>query len=348
MSPEPLNPAAAGDPTPIELGPELVALALRDPLALRYTLGIERPEGSTDGRPIRRVVISDPEIPIPHDLLWTSDADRVAVSVARELSTLTDLHDPRRAGSAATSLSGRHAPASGMEARKKYLYQTALRVTHLCDALAEHGLTSGLVLEIGSLYGSFALSLRRLGYDVTAVDRYDEMDPSVNGFVDELALAGVRVVRTTRANETQAIESLGLYDCVIAMAVIEHVPHTPRHLLELMRRRASPGGLLAVDTPNVAKYWNRRRLEEGKSIFQDIAAQDDCDMPFEGHHREYTVDEVRWMLEQLGCRDVRLRLFDYNMLQFARIDRQHIDCLTAIVEDPRQADMVLASGRLAS
>ena len=160
-----------------------------------------------------------------------------------------------------------------MEARKKYLYQTALRVTHLCDALAEHGLTSGSVLEIGSLYGSFALSLRRLGYDVTAVDRYDEMDPSVNGYVDELALAGVRVVRTTRASETQAIESLGWYDCVIAMAVIEHVPHTPRHLLELMRRRARPGGLLAVDTPNVARYWNRRRLEEGKSIFQDIAAQ---------------------------------------------------------------------------
>jgi 2-polyprenyl-3-methyl-5-hydroxy-6-metoxy-1,4-benzoquinol methylase len=336
----------SAEPTPIELGPELVALALRDPLALRYRLGLERPDGSTDRSPRPRVVIPDPEIPVPHGLLWRSESDRVAVSVAGELSALTDLHDPRGAGSAATSLLGRHAPGSGKEARKKYLYQTALRVAQLCDALADHGLTSGSVLEIGSLYGSFALSLQRLGYDVTVIDRYDDMDPSVNGYVDKLEDAGIRVVRTTRAGETQAIESLGSYNCVIAMAVIEHVPHTPRHLLELMKRRASPGGLMAVDTPNVARYWNRRCLEEGQSIFQDIAVQYYCDMPFEGHHREYTVDEARWMLEQLGCRDVRVRLFDYNMLQFARIDRQHIDCLTAIVEDLRQADMILASGRL--
>lgn len=345
----PAAPDGAGqDPTPIELGPELVALALRDPLALRQKLGLEPAGGSTDRSPIRRVVIPHAEIPLPHDLLWASDADRVAVSVARELSVLTDLHDPRRAGRQGTSLLGRHVPASGMEARKKYLYQTALRVTHLCEALADHGLTSGSVLEIGSLYGSFALSLQRLGYDVTVVDRYDEMDSSVNGFVDNLAAAGVRVVRTTRASEAEAIESLGSYDCVIAMAVIEHVPHTPRPLLELMRRRARRGGLMAIDTPNVARYWNCRRLEEGKSIFQDIADQYYCDIPFEGHHREYTADEVRWMLEQIGCCDVRVRLFDYNMLQFARIDRPHIDCLTAVVEDPSLADMIFASGRLAS
>jgi hypothetical protein len=77
----------------------------------------------------------------------------------------------------------------------------------LCDALAGHGLTSGSVLEIGSLYGSFALSLQRLGYHVTAVDRYDDMHPCVNGFVDTLADAGVRVIRTTRASERQAVES---------------------------------------------------------------------------------------------------------------------------------------------
>lgn len=342
MSPE---SATAEDPQPVELGPELVALALRDPLLLRDQLGLERPDGSTNGRPNRRVVITDPEIAVPHDLLWKSDADQVAVSVARELSALTDLHDPRRLNP--TEVIGRHAPQSGVEARKKYLYQTALRVAHLCDALAEHGLASGSVLELGSLYGSFALTLRRLGYEVTAVDRYDGMHPSMGAYVDTLAKAGVRVVRTTRASETEVIDRLGSYDCVIAMAVIEHVPHTPRQLLELMKRRAAPGGLVAIDTPNVARYWNRKRLGEGKSIFQDIAAQFYCDLPFEGHHREYTIDEVRWMLEQLGCADVRVRAFDYNMLQFTRIDRPHIDCLTAIVEDLRQADMVLASGRLA-
>ena len=329
----------------IDLELEDVAEALRDLAGLRRRLSLESDHAAQRSSRARVVVPCD-EIAIPHDRLWRTDADGVVVGVARELIALTDRDDPRKVDAGASSLFGRHVPSSGVDARKKYLYQTALRVAQLCDVLVEQGATAGSVLEIGGLYGSFALSLARLGYDVTVVDRYEEMDRSVNGYIDHLVRAGVRVVSTTRANEVGTIERLGSFDCVIAMAVIEHVPHTPRHLLELMKAKTRSGGLVAVDTPNIARYWNRKRLAEGKSVFQDLAAQYYCEIPFEGHHREFTADEVRWMLEQLGCRDIRMRLFDYNMLQFDRIDRPHLDCLTALIEDPHCADMILACGRL--
>jgi hypothetical protein len=69
-----------------------------------------------------------------------------------------------------------------------------------------------------------------------------------------------------------------------------------------------------------------------------------ADIPYEGHHREYTAAEMKWMLERMGCRDVRTTLFDYNLLQFAELSVEHIDALLAIAVDPTLADTVLAKG----
>ena len=78
----------------------------------------------------------------------------------------------------------------------------------------------------------------------------------------------------------------------------------------------------------------------------DIEKQYLADIPYEGHHREYTRDELTWMLEQIGCRDIRSRLFDYNLLQFAELWPDHRDALLAMTIDPTLADTILISGTL--
>lgn len=108
-----------------------------------------------------------------------------------------------------------------------------------------------------------------------------------------------------------------------------------------------PGGLIAIDTPNVTRFWNRHRLSQGESIFQDIRVQYACDVPYEGHHREYTASELVWMLGQVGCTDISVALFDYNMLQFKVIDPGiHMECLGAMLENPELCDTVLVVGRV--
>src|SRR5262249_6887796 len=128
----------------------------------------------------------------------------------------------------------------------------------------------------------------------------------------------------------------------------EHIPHTPRGFLQMLASHVRPGGLLILDTPNVARYWNRRRLAKGRSIYPAVADQFYSRVPFEGHHREYTAAGMKWMMEQVGCSDVRPRLLDYNLLQFRELWGDHLEALLAIAVDPSLADTVLAAGRITS
>jgi hypothetical protein len=112
------------------------------------------------------------------------------------------------------------------------------------------------------------------------------------------------------------------------------VPHTPRPLLEVLAGAVRPGGLVALDTPNVARYWNRRLLERGETIFQPIADQYDTEIPWEGHHREYMAAELRWLLARVGCVEVEPEFLDYKMLRFDELSGEHTACLATLVEDP--------------
>ncbi len=187
--------------------------------------------------------------------------------------------------------------------------------------------------------------LARLGYEVVACDRYESYGGAFAGHVALMEENGVQIVSTRREDELDQIARLGQFDVVLAGAVIEHVPHTPRALLETLHGAVRPGGLLLLDTPNVTRYWNRRALERGETIFQPLEEQYACEPPWEGHHREYTAAELGWMLQRVGCEDVEVEFVDYNMLQFSELSAEHCECLARIVEDPSQSDTLLATGR---
>lgn len=219
-----------------------------------------------------------------------------------------------------------------------------VRVVRMVESLRRRGLQAGRVLEVGSWFGSFALAFRRLGYDVVACDRYTSYGHAFDRYVELLDREGVHVVATTREGELEEIRRNGLFDAVVAAAVIEHVPHTPRYFLETLYETTRPGGLLVLDTPNLTRYWNRRALERGETIFQPLEDQFACEPPWEGHHREYTAAELSWMLERVGCVDVSVEVLDYNMLQFDELSAEHIECLATIIEDPSQSDIILGVG----
>jgi 2-polyprenyl-3-methyl-5-hydroxy-6-metoxy-1,4-benzoquinol methylase len=275
-------------------------------------------------------------IAVPFDRLWTDPLGRVVAEETDRLVALLPTYDP-------TKMDPRNGYL-GREFFSAYLRQSTIRVYHLIEQLRALGPTSGSVLEIGSLFGQFALPLQRLGYDVTVVDRYRAYHGALAGYTDCLRKAGIHVAETYRTDETAVIDTLGRFDAVICMAVIEHIPHTPRELVRMLASHVRPGGVLALDTPNIARYWNRRRLEEGLSIHQSLENQFFSDIPYEGHHREYTAAEMAWMLEQVGCHDVRTTLFDYNLLQFQELSTEHIEALLAMTVDPTLADTVLIAG----
>jgi 2-polyprenyl-3-methyl-5-hydroxy-6-metoxy-1,4-benzoquinol methylase len=279
-------------------------------------------------------------INVPFDELFTDQPGRVVVDAADALISLMPTYDPSKMDPRDGYL--------GREYFKTYLRQSTTRVYHLIERLRASGVIGGSVLDVGALFGQFAMPLQHLGFKVTAVDRYRGYSGAFDGYTASMRAAGICVVETDRSDEQAFLEALGQFDVVLCMAVIEHVPHTPRELLRALVSHVAPGGVLALDTPNVASYWNRKRLAQGHSIFQPIEDQFFSEIPYEGHHREYTASEMEWMLKQVGCRRVTTSLFDYNLLQFDELTREHIDALLAMSLDATLADTILVAGTVGS
>lgn len=226
-----------------------------------------------------------------------------------------------------------------------YLTMTAIRTLHLDRLLKQTGFNQGSLLEVGAYFGSFALPLQRLGYRVMVIDRYTDYAEALEPFCQLMTHAGIEVVKTTRQEETKQLQQLGQFDGALAMAVIEHIPHTPKHFLEALNSHIKENGILAIDTPNLTGYWNCRKMLQGDSIFQDIRQQFYTEIPFEGHHREYTGDEIEWMLKEVGLKDLILHYFDYNMFQFKALQGEHIECFLRMIENPHQAGLIMCLGR---
>jgi 2-polyprenyl-3-methyl-5-hydroxy-6-metoxy-1,4-benzoquinol methylase len=293
-----------------------------------------RPLGVSD---IGGLICQRPVTPV-FDRLFDDPLGCLVLDEARRLIALLPSYDPSRLDA--------HNAAFSREFFAGYLRQSTIRVVHLIEHLRAAGMTGGAVLEVGALFGQFATALKRAGYDVTVVDRYRSQNGAFDEYVRYFRELGIRVVEADRDDEAARIASLGRFDAVISMAVVEHIPHTPREFLTVLASHVRPDGVLALDTPNIARFWNRKRINDGLSIHQDLATQFFCDVPYEGHHREYTAAEVAWMLEQVGCRDVRTALFDYNLLQFAELGGDHLDALLTMTIDPTLADTILAIGRV--
>ena len=333
----------AGDIPTVELTNADISLALRNPAAAKEQCVRQSwPEDivATLGTTELPLEVAPPPAPLqvpPPDVLWNGALDSVVRRSADDIISLLDTFQPEAVEPHVALLSDESMPL--------YLRMNVVRVVRLVESLRRRGLETGTVLEVGAWFGSFALSLRRLGYEVVACDRYESYGGAFASHIALMEENGVKIVSTNRENELEQIAGLGQFDVVLAGAVIEHVPHTPRFLLETLYGAVRPGGLLLLDTPNVARYWNRRTLERGETIFQPLEEQYDCEPPWEGHHREYTAAEFEWMLRRVGCEDVEVEFVDYNMLQFSELSAEHCECLARIVEVPSQSDTLLATGR---
>ncbi len=324
-------------PTPVyTLDDADVVMGLKDPIALHHQ--ISRQITGVPGEAAELAYKND-LMPIPQpEQLWTTESEKIIHQTSKELVDLLDTYQPEELGG--------HIAFLDHEFMTKYLYQNTLRVVRCHEMLKSQGLQQGSILEIGSYFGSFALAFKRLGYEVTAVDRYDSYGSAFSGYMDLIKHEGINVVSTSRENEHDMTASLGEFDAVISMAVVEHIPHTPRLFLKMLKDHIRPGGIVAMDTPNVARWWNVQHLSEGQTVFQDLSSQFHCTIPYEGHHREYTGAEIEWMLNEMGFEGTKIDYFDFNLLQFQEVDRPHIRCFLDVVTNPKVADTILASGKV--
>ena len=224
-----------------------------------------------------------------------------------------------------------------------YLECSAVRMVHALRALRATGVGTGRVLDCGSYFGNTALMLAAAGYRVDAVDAYREYSPSLDGCVSLMREVGVTVIDFADVGTTLAQVGDATYDAVVCLGVIEHVPHSPRALLMGLDRILKPGGTLLLDTPNLAYLYTRRKLLRGESVMPSLDSQFFTEVPFEGHHREYTTEELRWMLAQIGHEDARIETFNYSVYGLPALTADEQADQRLMATDPALREIILSA-----
>lgn len=228
---------------------------------------------------------------------------------------------------------------------KIFLKQSTIRVYHTLLCLDHFKMDSKKVLEVGSLFGFFSSVLKDLGNDVTAFDRYNDFNGALENFCSDMKNQNINVIQSSENKEDKDFETLEKFDVIICMAVIEHIPHTPKYFLEKLRSKLKNGGILILDTPNLTRLENRINLNNDISTFQNINSQFNTDIPWEGHHREFTMNELIYILEELKFSNIYNKRFDYHIFGKDRINQNEIHELSKKLIDDTMLDTNFVAGQ---
>jgi len=148
-------------------------------------------------------------------------------------------------------------------------------------------------LDIGVYPAYFTFCLKKIGYDIEAVDIYPERISKKIKNTLKVSQCDVETQKLPFPNDT--------FDYVVLTAVIEHLRINPLFTLRDINRILKPGGKLIIQTPNLC-FWPRRiSMLSGKGIGSIYLAYKKLEnLGHIGHVRLYSMHELSEIVEKTG------------------------------------------------
>ena len=168
------------------------------------------------------------------------------------------------------------------------------------------------ILDIGCDIGLMPILFNSIGLQVSTIDKTDPPSESKN--------YGVLLKEVLRSNNIvfKKCDLLSddipfpdeTFDFVYMGAVFEHLPFLHKKVIIKVKRLLRNKGCLIIDTPNIARGVNRLMFSMGKPILPSIDWFYNSD-DFSGHFREFTLEEMRSILNYSDFEVVEDRMLDF-------------------------------------
>lgn len=162
----------------------------------------------------------------------------------------------------------------------------------------------GKHVDFGGGLSLYPLILAQLGMDVTIADLYTGQNPS------RMAMFSANGVTLVEADLYTVEMPRSRLDGVSIFETIEHLPHSPKPVLDKMVAALKPGGRFLLSVPNICRIENRFRMLTGRNPMGKYRYLFESGERFLGHHREMTIAEVAWLPSQLGLQMDRVYTTD--------------------------------------
>lgn len=238
------------------------------------------------------------------------------------------------------SLLSRNSPELTYYNWENYLRCSMIRMLKVSELLEKVG-SHLKILDFGSYFGNFSLFCSQLGHTVEAVDSYKNYGHALDFIFEKCKRYNIPIYEMTEVGYDLSGLKKNSYDVVLCLGVIEHIPHTPRFMMQALSSVLKEGGHLILETPNLAYIYNRQKLLAGHTIYPPLKSQYYTQIPFEGHHREYTIEELRWILKKNQFQEVSLQTYIYSLYQLPHINGIDLLNYMKMKSDPTLRELII-------
>ena len=197
---------------------------------------------------------------------------------------------------------------------KPYLRASALRYYYAYRTMLPYG-EGAEICDVGGLWGVFPITLKALGYKVTMTESLQYYSSAFMPLFEQVTRLGVNIIDYDPFKRGEVVP--GRFDIITVMAVLEHYPHSLKDFTTNILAMLNPYGKIYFEVPNIA-YWPKRiGLLWGKTPLVNLEEIFLSEVPFIGHHHEFTLAELRHLVQLADMRIINERLYNYSENIFA-------------------------------
>jgi 2-polyprenyl-3-methyl-5-hydroxy-6-metoxy-1,4-benzoquinol methylase len=230
---------------------------------------------------------------------------------------------------------------------KLYLQASAPRYYYAYRAILPYG-RGAEICDVGGFWGVFPATLKALGYRVTMTESLQYYSSAFMPLFEQVARLGVKIMDYDPFKAGVTLSDR--FDLITVMAVLEHYPHSLKDFMSNVLSLLNPEGKIYIEVPNIAHWPKRMSLLWGKTPLVNLKEIFLSEVPFIGHHHEFTLAELRELANLCGLRIIKEGFYNYSeKMTFKTLIKNPLNMLAYLfLKDSRECLTVLceiAAGR---